>query len=920
VEEYGKIIIKNIYPGIDWVLYTNSKVKDQPLKYDFIVHPGGDYHAIQFKFLNANEVNLKENDSKLSIQCLAGTIEEGKLFSYQESENNKVQSNYHIDNDSIISFKIGVYDTTKILVIDPLVWATYYGGSGMDYNSYICVDNQDNMFITGQSYSTNFPIQFLTAAYNDAINSYSEIFILKFNNLGIRQWATYYGGSNFNMSRSMCIDHQGNLYITGCTKSTDFPTQQLSGAYNQPLNGGLLGNDVFILKFNNQGQRLWATYYGGEYEDWGYSIKSDSLDNIFITGCTASVHFPTQQSVGAYWQTGYAEAYILKFNNQGVRQWATYYGSNYVEGAYSMCIDSQNNIYITGYATSQNFPTHQLAGAYWQSFGGGYDVFIAKFSNLGQLLWSTFYGGSSDEYAYSICADSQDNIYITGEADSSNFPVQQMNGAYWQTEKSGIFILKFNNQGQRQWASFYGKNGWSFRPFVITDKQDNLYITGSTTSETFPLQSLTTAYNQSSKLFGSDAFILKFNNQCVRQWATYCGSSSNDYGVCIAVDNQNSIYFTGEWWGSGAFTKDYGNGAYYENISNGGSDNYILKILFCNVEAPISASCNRNNFCASDNGAICLTATGGEGNLLKWYTGGCGQNYIGSGVNLTIASPSQTTTYYARWESCDTALSSCVSVTVNVDTTTTSPPIMAISNRTNFCANDSADIVLTASGGRGDKLRWYNNGCGQNYIGSDTLTIASPAQTTTYYARWENNCDTSACVSSTVNVYPLPSINLGNDNYICEEQRIELIAGSGFSSYLWQDGSNNHSFNVTKPGKYWLSVGQNNCYNSDTINFLLCEPPLNFWIPNAFTPDGDGHNDFFKVESVNKFKDFHLYIYNRWGQLFFETKDINKAWDGKYKGSKVPSAVYVWKLFYSWEGSFGETLNGEKDGTVTLLR
>ena len=932
VQEYGKITIKNIYKGIDWVIYTNADSKGHPLKYDFVVHPQANYKDIKLKFINAQSTNLTENDTKLQIKTIAGTIEEGNLYAYiaplchaerseashtkmpGEAKHTAVKSNY-ILNDSIIQFEIANYDTTQTLIIDPLVWATYYGGNGSyDIFNSICTDNQDNIYITGWCSSTNFPVQQLTGAYWQAnyIDVW-DVFLLKFNSQGQRLWATYYGGEGADYATSICVDSQNNIYIVGETGSDNFPTQYLAGSYNQDtivFIPGLYRTDGFILKFNYLGQRIWATYYGGRGDERGLAICTDSQDNIYIIFNTSSNNLPTQQLIGAYWHTVslnyWWDLFILKFNSQGQRIWATYYGDNRVGSAMSICVDSQDNIYIVGGTSSDNFPLQQMLGAYWpaNNYGG---IFILKFNSQGARLWATLYDGGG--FASSVCTDSQDNIYIVGLI-GTIFSTLQLAGAYWQATNAGgndIFILKFNSQGVRQWATYYGGSSSDFEynyigldshfsPVICADKQDNIYITGTTYSFDFPLQQLPGTYNQST-ISGPqnyfDAFILKFNSQGQRQWATYYGTSGRDAGKGIAVDSQNSVYFIGEAEKGDAYTVDYGNGAYYDSTLNGGTDGFILKFMICNVEMPTTAQSNRNHFCANDNGSITLTATGGSGNSLKWYTGGCGQTYIGNGTSLTIPSPAQTTTYYARWESCDTSFSPCVSVTVTVDTSTTAAPSIAQSSRNNFCANDTASITLTAIGGRGNILKWFTGSCGQTYIGKDTLTIPSPVQTTTYYARWENQCDTSACVSVTVNVKPLPVVNLGKDAVICEGEIVQLITDSIYTSYLWQDGSTNSSYILSKPGVYWFTVNYNNCFNSDTVIYTLCEPPLNIWIPNAFTPNGDGKNDVFNIESVNKIKDFHLYIYNRWGQVIFETNDISHGWDGKYKENEMQSGVYI---------------------------
>ncbi|MFZ4400626.1 MAG: SBBP repeat-containing protein [Bacteroidales bacterium] len=1094
VQEYGKITIKNIYQGIDWVIYTNPNTKDQPLKYDFIVHPGADYKDIQLKFLNAQSTSLSDKDTRLKIETIAGTIEEGNLYAFLKNEKNKtfteqsrsaindkseVKCIYAISNDSSISFEIAAYDTSKTLVIDPLVWATYYGGSGHDTFNSITIDSQDNIYIMGYTSSINFPLQYMNGAYNQSsIISSPDISISKFNSHGQRLWATYYGGSASFIS--ICMDNQDNVYISGNVNSLVFPTQSMTGAYNQLTSAGSI--DIFILKFNNQGQRLWATYYGGAESETIQSICSDSQGNIYLTGQTSSLNFPIQQLSGAYWQaanTGVNEdAFIIKFNNQCQRQWATYYGGNQTDNANSVHADSQDNIYITGETYSAIFPTQSLAGAYNQSsIAGNYDVFILKFNSQGQRLWATYYGGNYPDDGYSICSDVYDNIYITGYTDSQDFPIQQLSGAYNQTVFAGgadIFILKFNSLGQRQWATYYGGSNSEVGVKIKVDNQGNIYITGNTSSFNLPVQSLAGTYNQASNAGNFDAFFLKFNKQGVRQWASYYGANYLDNGRSIAVDSQNSVYFLGECWGSGAYTVDYGNGAYYDNSWNGDADGCILKFIFCNVEMPVSALSSRNNICANDTGSIILTANGGIGNNLCWYTGGCAQIYVGSGTSITIPSPTQTTTYYASRVSCDTSYSPCVSVTINVDTSSSLMPASVQSNRNNLCINDNGNIILTANGGSGDTLKWYTGNCGQTYIGSGiSITLPVPLVSTSYYARWESICDTSACnsilikvnptqqtalhpiicqgevfqvglhnytssglykdtlstylgcdsivttnltvapkkqmilnpvicqgevvtvgthayavtgnykdtlttymgcdsivitnltvnpikqsnlnavichgeiytvgthhytitgiytdvlsttsgcdstITTNLTVKPSPVFDFGKDNVICEGDSIALIINTGYTTYQWQDGSTNNHFIVKQPGIFWVTVNYNNCIKSDTITYVLCEPPLNIWVPNAFTPNGDALNDIFKIESANTIKDFHLYIYNRWGQLIFESDDIQRGWDGSFKEKLSPDGVYVWKLQYHWEGNFNTYNDGEKNGKLTLIR
>ncbi|MFZ4400304.1 MAG: SBBP repeat-containing protein [Bacteroidales bacterium] len=672
VKGYEKITIKNIYKGIDWVIYTNTNSKEHPLKYDFIVHPGADYKEIKIIFQNAQNISLCENDSKLKIKCIAATLEEGSMHSFMKDGVIEVQSKYKISADTTISFEMANYDTTKTLIIDPLVWATYYGG-GMyeDFNS-VCVDSKDNVYITGMAMSLDFPLLQLNGAFWQPVNigqiNSSDIFILKFNCSGVRKWSTFYGGTKTDYGMSICTDKNNNLFITGNTESFDLPLQQNANAYYQSTNNGIQLS-AFIIKFNDIGIRQWATYYGGEMTEKAESICTDKQNNIYIVGGTYSTAFPVQQIPGSYFQNhtpgATEDAFILKFDNMGVRLWATYYGGEGLDQAMSVVTDSNDNIYVVGATMSALFPLSQLNNSYYQNSYGDInssDIFILKFNQQGIRQWATCYGGYYlNDVAYSVCTDNQNNVYVTGATDGVNFPTFQLPGAYFQNNAligfDKIFILKFDESGNRQWATLYYGDYDNYGFSIRTDKNDNLYLTGQTQSGNFPTLQLNGEYFQTANIISSGAtFILKFNKFGVRQWSTLYGTFPYQNYDCvgkeISIDSENNVYLIGSISSSGAYTANPGSSAYYDSIWSGYRDGYILKIGSDILNSrPIDLKVNVNNICKDEFKNIILTAKGGINNLLIWYTGSCGQNYIGQNSPLTIAAPKETTTFYVRYES-----------------------------------------------------------------------------------------------------------------------------------------------------------------------------------------------------------------------------------------------------------------------------
>ena len=579
---YKKVVYENVYNNIDLVYYSNIK----GLKYDFIVKPGGDVSDIKLKYRNADGVHITK-EGKIKAHLERGEVETDVLLTYQ-SDGKLIESNYKQETDGTINIDIGKYDNTKELIIDPYLGATYYGGIGDEEGYSITTDGSNNILITGYTGSTNFPLMDPGGGsyFQGTYAGFYDVFIMKFNSSGARQWATYYGGSSSDFGYSIATDSNDNILITGETSSGFFPLQNPGGGtYYQGTIGGSI--DAFIIKFNSSGVRQWATFYGGIQIDYGSSITTDSNNNVLVTGETLSPNLPLQDpGVGAYYQntiSGTTEAFILKFNSTGQRMWATFYGGNGIDRGNSITTNENNNILITGWSSSSNFPLHNPGGGtYFQPANWGeYDAFILKFNSLGLLQWATYYGGNDYDYGYSIAVDGNNNILITGRTQSANLSLQNPGGfAFYQGLIGGdydAFILKFDSIGIRQWATFYGGSDYEVGDFINTDGNNNILITGRTESLNFPLRDPGGgAYYQNTLAGGYDAFILRFNTNNVRQWATYYGGSSNEDGNSITADNDRNILVTGRTKSVDFPVHDYGGSTYHQGAFGGTSDAFII--------------------------------------------------------------------------------------------------------------------------------------------------------------------------------------------------------------------------------------------------------------------------------------------------------------------------------------------------------
>lgn len=599
---YSRITFKDIYPGIDWVLFSDDS---KGVQQDFIVHPGANPADIQMIYNGARKIEVSGDNSTLRVQTSFGQIQEGSLSCY-ESESAKQVHGAYLTIGNRVSFAIDPYDDNQTLVIDPpLLWGTFYGGSGYDGPRSIYFDNATNdVYVAGYTGSPDMPVQNPGGGtyYQGTLASGStqDAFVWRFTQGGVRIWATYYGGNGTDVNHDLVTDNAGNVYICGNTDATNLPLQTMGAAYYQGANAGVL--DGYILKFNSAGVRQWATYYGGSEIDIPYSLAVGSTGSLFVTGFTFSTDLPTvNPGGGAYFQgslAGQKDVFILKFTALGVLQWSTYYGgSSSVGGEEGQdegqgIVSDANGLYVTGWTSSSNFPVlNPGGGAYFQgALNGWRDAFVLKFTNAGVPLWATFYGGSAEDYADDPATDGGGNLYVNGYTTSTDLPTQNPGGStYFQGSNGGssdLFILKFNSSGVRQWATYYGGSGADdmgagFDNAIATDFQNNLFLTGRSFSPNLPTMNPGGgSFFQGSLAGMSDAFILEFNSSGTQVWGSYYGSTDPEFGTSITVDKRGCVYATGEATGPTPIPlADPGGGAYYQSTSAGSDEGYIIK--FC---------------------------------------------------------------------------------------------------------------------------------------------------------------------------------------------------------------------------------------------------------------------------------------------------------------------------------------------------
>ncbi len=591
VFSYDKIIYKDIYPNIDWVLYT----KEGTMKHEFVVKESGNPKDIKLKYSGATKLQLTPKGS-IEATTPQGRITEQAPVSYTK-EGEQVKSSFVL-KENVLSYEVGNYEGT--LVIDPtLIWATYYGGIATDNAKSVTTDAMGSVYITG--YTNSVSNIATTGAYQTTHGGGAwDAFIAKFNNSGAIQWATYYGGTEDDDSRSITVDTANNVYITGYTKSAS--NIATPSSFQNIFGGTGMLNDAFVAKFNDSGIRVWSTYYGGTGDDVGMSIASDTTGNIYVTGLAGSSNLATTGAFQQYFG-GNVNAFLVKFNNNGVRDWATYYGGTVGAKGYGVTTDFDGNVYLLG--NTANVTDIATPGAYQTLLGGANDAFIAKFNSGGARQWATYFGGTSNDYGNYITTDNNGFVYMTGFTQStSNIATAN---AYQVSNSGGddVFLAKFDTGGFLLWSTYFGGADTDEGYGLVTNSLGDVYLTGYTISTS---NISTPSSYQTTNNGGADAFISKFNGGGTLLWSSYYGGSNFDYGKAIFRDNNDNIFFTG-------YTQSPTNiattGAYQSTISNLSQDAFLAKFDFSCSVTLVDSIVGANSLCLGDSVNLSNSTPGG---------------------------------------------------------------------------------------------------------------------------------------------------------------------------------------------------------------------------------------------------------------------------------------------------------------------
>jgi PKD repeat protein len=537
IPSFGRVFYENLWDGIDLVY----SMENQSLKYDFIVRPYADASRINVKVEGQASLSIRA-DCALSIGTGLGPgsdIIDSGLEVFYEDDGARIGASFIILGDDAYSFAIANRDPARTMIIDPLVYSTFLGGSGSDSGLDVALDSQGNAYVTGYTDSADFST--LPGTFGAGRRGYQDIFVSKIGASGDSLlYSSFIGGAEYDAGQSIAVDGDGCAYVTGVTYSPDFPTT--AGAFDTTYNGT---GDAFVAKLSEDGSSLvYSTFLGGSHDEMGNGIAVDAEGQAHVTGYTWSAGFPVTPGAFSNRSNGDSDVFVTKLNRYGdMLVYSTFLGGGGSD--YGMDIALQGGCaYVAGMTKSATFPT--TAGQLNATGLGGDDLFVAKLNEHGSALaYSALFGGRGAESIRGLAVDGDGHAYVTGETGSADFPTTS--GAYDRSHNGGadIFVARLNQSGASfDYSTFIGTGLNESGQDIAVDIEGRAHITGFTDSASFPttMGAFDRTYNGAR-----EAFVVRLSQSGRSlEHSTFLGGVNDDSGRGITLDGNGCAFVTGE--------------------------------------------------------------------------------------------------------------------------------------------------------------------------------------------------------------------------------------------------------------------------------------------------------------------------------------------------------------------------------------
>lgn len=859
-----------------------------------------------------------------------------------------------------------------------MIYATYLGGSDNDVPHSLVVNGLGQLCIYGKTYSSDFPVT--AGAYDVSYNGGADITVTVLNTAGTAlAGSTFIGGSgedgvNYDPSEftlgnlkynygddargEIICDKQNNLYVSGCTLSSDFPVT--AGCY-QSASGGLQDGCVFKTNANCT-SLLYSTYLGGSSDDACYSIDLKPSDNsVYVCGGTMSADFPvTFGTVHSAYLGGFSDGFLAHLSSNGAYLSAsTFIGTNQTDQTYSVKLDLEENVYVVGLSEG-SFPV--TAGVYSNPNSGQY---LSKMNPaLSNIIFSTVFGngnGMPNISPTAFLVDTCQNIYVCGwgtnnamfvhTTDMTNMPLTP--DAYQKTtDGTDFYIIVLKKDAKSLlYGTYFGGNGALEHVDGGTSRFDkNGYIYEAVCAscnglaKTYPITDGGTpttpgVWSTTNKSPNCNELGFKFelNLFDVKAKALADPAATGCAPLNVTFKN-NSVNATRYFWNFGTGNaKDTSQvfepvftfttpGTYHIMLvasnpeSCKGPDTAYTTVTVLNTEVKADIITVIDDKCDS----VKVTFTGistGTATQFNWD--------FGDGKTSSKNNPSHTYynpgTYTITLVIKDTA--ACNALDTATKQITVSPRVKAAVANPLYEGCVPLKITFESEVTNADSVRWSFGDGGTSAESTPTHIYTTPG---TYHVKFTGinlaTCNQYDTAGSTVKVYPPPV------TASFSASPVKMLYGTpvhftnyttGADNYVWNFGDEQtstareptHTYEHSGIFTVCLTVNHDYPCPDSTCLRLIVDPPQVVDVPNAFSPNGDNQNDILYVKG-QKVTSLVFKVFNRWGEKVFETTDIYAGWDGTYKGAPQEMDVYAWELFATlYDGS-----QVVRSGNVTLIR
>ncbi len=834
IKHFDKIIYHNVYPQIDFV-FKKDEITNA-FKYDIVLYPGANISDIQLNYTGFNDIQLV--DGNLAMETSIRTLNENIPLSYLLDSKREIEVDFTLQritkNEAIVGFNVNQEDyLSEGLLIDPypdLVWGKYIGDSLYTEVKGVITDRFSYSYICGSTQSVN---HIATAgAHQDTIadSLINDAFLMKFHKHGGLMWSTYFGGEAEDIANDVYVDTSFNVFLTGTTFSHTGIVDSLGHQDSLAGNG-----DAFLAKFNESGQLMWSTYFGGDSLDQANKLSTDFYGNVYVAGVTSSASGISTPASHQPVLQGETDGFVAKFDSIGVLVWSSYIGGSGIDIANGIAY-GDTSIYVVGETRSLDLLTDSTS--HKASLNDSIDGFISKFNNQGQLVFQTYFGGEKYDVLNSVKVFNN-NIYFVGTtlSDSSIVPngMQAINAQITKGDTLDAFAGRMDNEGVLIWSSYIGGDSIDLGMDLFFELDSNFFVVGTTYSDSlFGVDSL--SYQQINHGNG-DLFMSKIERDGDVIWTTFYGGQEQETAEAIGVYGNTAIYVVGSTNSDSSMILPQHD--VYPNTFNAEREGFFSKFNQGKSTLPSGFSCNGGSggipcdtcsvspydsvmpyyYCPGTE--IALIIEGGELGTdadWVWYEAQCGNTQVAGVGDTLIVTLTQTVTYYVRAESITNA-TACVHSTFLV-----APyPSYSISTDSLLCNNEELVLGISGASASGSIGNWT----GPNDFTSNSLNAnlgsANDSLEGMYYVYFTDEYNCSYEDSLSIMLVESPEVSALVNHIECygNLDGSIVLTGDSLSTYdiLWSTGLENSDSAINlSSGLYSVEVtNTHGCMYSDSF-------------------------------------------------------------------------------------------------------